>query len=78
MPSAHSRTFRAPLVQALYERLVGAAYEHGKAINVAVAFEVDEVVDPAETRTRLATLLAAAPARHWRTRPRKRPCIDTW
>jgi acetyl-CoA carboxylase carboxyltransferase component len=66
--------------QALYERLVAAAYEHGKAVNVASAFEVDEVVDPAETRRRLVSLLAAAPAPgDWRTlETPRRPCVDTW
>ena len=66
--------------RALYERLVAAAYERGKALNVASVFEVDDVVEPAETRRRVAALLDSAPApTHWRDRAeKKRPCVDTW
>lgn len=66
--------------QALYERLVAAAYERGKALNVASVFEVDEVIEPAETRRRLVALFESAPVpTHWRERSeKKRPCVDTW
>ncbi|MFF7976242.1 carboxyl transferase domain-containing protein, partial [Streptomyces sp. NPDC007905] len=33
-----------------FARMVAAAYEHGKALNVASAFEIDDVIDPAESR----------------------------
>ena len=63
--------------QALYERLVAAAYRNGKAIRAATQFEIDDVIDPAETRARvLATLRAAPPVVD---RPgKKRPCVDAW
>ena len=63
--------------QALYERLVAAAYRNGKAIRAATHFEIDDVIDPAETRARvLATLRAAPPVVD---RPgKKRPCVDAW
>ena len=63
--------------QALYERLVAAAYRNGKAIQAATQFEIDDVIDPADTRARvLATLRAAPPAVE---RPgKKRPCVDAW
>ncbi|HZU80329.1 MAG TPA: carboxyl transferase domain-containing protein [Acidimicrobiales bacterium] len=65
--------------QALFDKLVQAAYDHGRAMNVASVFEVDEVIDPAETRARLAATLDAGPAPpYWRDRPRKRPNVDTW
>ncbi len=36
--------------QRLFDELVAKMYEHGKAINVASHFEIDDVIDPAETR----------------------------
>jgi acetyl-CoA carboxylase carboxyltransferase component len=39
------------------EQLVALAYAHGKALSAAASFELDDVVDPAETRDRLAAAL---------------------
>jgi acetyl-CoA carboxylase carboxyltransferase component len=63
--------------KALYDRLVAAAYRNGKALNAATHFEIDDVIDPADTRSRILSVLRAAPAappRHGK----KRPCVDTW
>jgi acetyl-CoA carboxylase carboxyltransferase component len=63
--------------QRLFDELVTRAYEVGKGISVASYFEIDDVIDPAETRRVLITLLDAAPPpspRHGK----KRPNIDTW
>ena len=43
--------------------MVAPAHEHAKALNAATLFELDDVIDPAETRRLLAATLAAAPAR---------------
>jgi acetyl/propionyl-CoA carboxylase alpha subunit/acetyl-CoA carboxylase carboxyltransferase component len=43
--------------QKLFEKLVEAAYQHGKALTSATTFELDDVIDPADSRawiTRLA------------------------
>jgi len=59
---------------ALFQRMVDRMYEHGKAVNVASHFEIDDVIDPADTRRWLTTLLDAAP-----DAPRgHRPQVDTW
>ncbi len=63
--------------RAAFEEMVARAYEHGKGINMASVFEIDDVIDPAETRTRLSTALRALPPPPPRT-GRKRPCVDTW
>jgi acetyl-CoA carboxylase carboxyltransferase component len=63
--------------QALFERLLEAAYRNGKALNAATHFEIDDVIDPAETRLRVLAVLRAAPAPPPR-RGKKRPCVDTW
>ena len=41
--------------QHLYDQLVAQEYEKGKAINAAETLEFDEVIDPVETRNRIAT-----------------------
>jgi acetyl-CoA carboxylase carboxyltransferase component len=62
---------------ALENKLIAAAYERGGALNIAAHAEIDEVIDPADTRTRLIALLDAAPAPVPRV-GKKRPMIDTW
>jgi acetyl-CoA carboxylase carboxyltransferase component len=59
------------------EQLVAHAHEHSKALNAATLFELDDVIDPAETRALIARTLAAAPARDWRSE-RPRCFVDTW
>jgi acetyl-CoA carboxylase carboxyltransferase component len=46
--------------EALRERLVEAQYAKGKALNMAATLEIDAVIDPAETRRWIATVLAGA------------------
>jgi acetyl-CoA carboxylase carboxyltransferase component len=55
--------------------MVAMAYEHGKALNVASVFEIDDVVDPADTRRWIATALAPSASR---PAGKKRPFVDTW
>ncbi|MGP3923480.1 carboxyl transferase domain-containing protein [Streptomyces sp. 8N616] len=57
-----------------FERRVAAAYEQGKALNVASVFEIDDVIDPAESRRWISTLLREAEPG---TRG-SRPFVDTW
>jgi len=40
--------------------LTAAAEENAKALNAATLFEIDDVIDPAETRGLIARTLAAA------------------
>jgi acetyl-CoA carboxylase carboxyltransferase component len=62
---------------AAFERMVARAYEHGKALNVASYFEIDDVIDPAASRKRIVETLRAAPPSPARA-GKKRPCVDTW
>ncbi|MFC3961415.1 acetyl-CoA carboxylase family protein [Nocardia jiangsuensis] len=39
-----------------YENLVAAAYEHGRALTAATVLELDDVIDPADTRRWIRTL----------------------
>jgi acetyl/propionyl-CoA carboxylase alpha subunit/acetyl-CoA carboxylase carboxyltransferase component len=43
--------------RARYDELVDRAYQHGKALSTAAAFEIDDVIDPAATRTVLSRVL---------------------
>lgn len=36
--------------QALFDKLLAKFYEHGKALSIGAVFEIDAVIDPAETR----------------------------
>lgn len=42
--------------QALFNKLVEAAYQHGKALRSATTFELDDVIDPAESRAWITRL----------------------
>jgi acetyl-CoA carboxylase carboxyltransferase component len=44
------------------ERMIAVAYEHGRALNVAGHLELDDVIDPADTRRIVASTLDRAPA----------------
>ena len=61
----------------LFEHMVARAYEHGKALNSATHFEIDDVIDPAESRQWIMRLLSSVPPAPPRTQ-KKRPCVDTW
>ncbi|MFZ5784340.1 MAG: carboxyl transferase domain-containing protein [Pseudomonadota bacterium] len=63
--------------RAMFDRMVAAAYARGKALSTATYFEVDEVIDPADSRRWVATALLDAPARP-RHAHKRRPNIDTW
>lgn len=59
-----------------YEELVTAEYDKGTALNMATHFEIDAVIDPAETRHWIASMLRTAPPPRWRSgdhRPRVDP-----
>jgi acetyl/propionyl-CoA carboxylase alpha subunit/acetyl-CoA carboxylase carboxyltransferase component len=43
--------------QARFEHLVARAYRHGKALTTATVFDIDDVIDPADTRSVLALAL---------------------
>ncbi|HYN31206.1 MAG TPA: carboxyl transferase domain-containing protein [Ilumatobacteraceae bacterium] len=66
----------------LFREMVDRLYEHGKAVSVATHFEIDDVIDPADTRRWIATLFDASPETHRAAidplAPPRRPNIDTW
>jgi acetyl/propionyl-CoA carboxylase alpha subunit len=59
-----------------FDAMVAAAYRYGKGTNVASTFEIDDVIDPVDSRRVIATTLGG-----FKPLPRagkKRPCVDTW
>jgi acetyl-CoA carboxylase carboxyltransferase component len=60
-----------------YNEMVETAYERAKAVNAAQWFGVDDVIDPAETRSWIAMGLNSLPEVPKRE-TKKRPYIDTW
>jgi acetyl-CoA carboxylase carboxyltransferase component len=54
-----------------YETAVAAAYERGKGLNMAAYFEIDDVIDPADSPRWIATLFDAPPGTG-------RPYVDAW
>jgi acetyl-CoA carboxylase carboxyltransferase component len=62
----------------VFQATVAAAYEHGRALNMAAYGEIDDVIDPADSRRWIATLFDS-PSSDWRMRPdKRRPNIDSW
>ena len=59
-----------------FQDRVDKMYEHGKALNTASYFEIDDVIDPADTRRWISAILRSSltPQRVGK----KRPNIDTW
>jgi acetyl-CoA carboxylase carboxyltransferase component len=60
----------------VYEQMVERMYQWGKAVNTASHFEIDDVIDPADSR-RWITSMLDAPGRAARD-GKKRPNIDTF
>ncbi len=60
-----------------YEKMVADMYQRGKAVNMASHFELDDVIDPAASRTWISRALRSAPPPLPRA-GKKRPNVDTW
>ncbi len=60
-----------------FQQMVDRMYQVGKAVNIASHYEIDDVIDPADTRRWISAVLEAAPPPATRT-GKKRPNIDTW
>ena len=73
LDAVEDETERAELESALIAR----AYENGSALNTASHMEIDDVIDPADTRARILAVIGET--KSWRARSgKKRPMIDTW
>ncbi len=68
--------------EVVFREMVDRMYAHGKAVSVASLFEIDDVIDPIDTRRWVTTIFDAAPPTHRAavdpTAPPRRANIDTW
>jgi acetyl-CoA carboxylase carboxyltransferase component len=62
----------------LFEQMVAAAYERGEGVNMAAYGEIDDVIDPADSRRWIATLFDEHSGEWWRRAGKKRPNVDAW
>lgn len=60
---------------ALFKRLVDTLYERGKALSVAASCDIDDVIDPIDSRSRILAAIDAAGADARRGSGRR---VDTW
>jgi acetyl-CoA carboxylase carboxyltransferase component len=59
--------------EAKFQEMVAASYAHGKASNIASYFEIDDVIDPAESRRWILTIMSESSS------PRRgRRYVDPW
>jgi acetyl-CoA carboxylase carboxyltransferase component len=64
--------------KALFERMVAAAYADGKALNTATYLELDDVIDPADSRRWIRNGLDLADLHFAEPRTKRRTVVDTW
>ena len=62
----------------VFRETVAAAYERGQGINMAAYGEIDDVIDPADSRRWIATLFDERSGEWWRRPGKKRPHVDAW
>ncbi len=62
----------------VYEQTVAAAYERGRGVNMAAYGEIDDVIDPADSRRWIRTLLDEHSGVWWERPGKKRPHVDAW
>jgi acetyl-CoA carboxylase carboxyltransferase component len=62
----------------LFETMVAAAYERGRGLNMAAYGEIDDVIDPAESRRWIAMLFEDDATPWWQRPGKARPYVDAW
>ncbi len=62
----------------VFAATVAAAYERGRGVNMAAYGEIDDVIDPADSKRWIASLFAPGSGEWWRTPGKRRPYVDAW
>jgi acetyl-CoA carboxylase carboxyltransferase component len=64
--------------EAVFQVAVAGAYERGQGLNMAAYGEIDDVIDPADSRRWVKMLIGEATGKWWQRAGKKRPNIDSW
>jgi acetyl-CoA carboxylase carboxyltransferase component len=62
----------------VFQATVAAAYERGRGLNMASYGEIDDVIDPADSRRWIATLFSEDAEQWWQRPGKARPFVDAW
>jgi acetyl-CoA carboxylase carboxyltransferase component len=62
----------------VFAATVASAYERGRGLNMAAYGEIDDVIDPADSRRWIATLFSDTAAAWWQRPGKTRPYLDAW
>ena len=62
----------------LFETFVGVAYERGRGLNMAAYGEIDDVIDPADSRRWISMLFDQHATPWWKRDVKSRPFVDAW
>jgi acetyl-CoA carboxylase carboxyltransferase component len=62
----------------VFEHTVAAAYERGRGLNMAAYGEIDDVIDPADSRRWISTLFDHSAPAWWQREGKSRPYVDAW
>jgi acetyl-CoA carboxylase carboxyltransferase component len=62
----------------MFEASVAAAYERGQGLNMAAYGEIDDVIDPSDSRRWIELLFDDHTGEWWRRPGKKRPNVDAW
>jgi acetyl-CoA carboxylase carboxyltransferase component len=61
-----------------FQAMVAMAYERGRGISMAEYGEIDDVIDPVDTRRWIGLLFEDGSGEWWRHPGKRRPHVDTW
>jgi acetyl-CoA carboxylase carboxyltransferase component/biotin carboxyl carrier protein len=62
----------------LFESFVAIAYERGRGLNMAAYGEIDDVIDPADSRRWVSMLFDESRPQWWQREGKTRPYVDAW
>jgi acetyl-CoA carboxylase carboxyltransferase component len=62
----------------VFQLTVASAYERGRGLNMAAYGEIDDVIDPAESRRWIAMLFDDGAEPWWQRSGKSRPYVDAW
>jgi acetyl-CoA carboxylase carboxyltransferase component len=62
----------------VFQLTVASAYERGRGLNMAAYGEIDDVIDPAESRRWIAMLFDDGAEQWWQRSGKSRPYVDAW